>query len=1049
MPDSTKAPATEALNTKDCDSIIPDFETVKRFLTRIDGAFNVKRGFNFVGEKGTATEGKPQEQFWTFTELKSKLQGLQLDGRAGFFFVNQSTTKGTTAKHITGLNTWVADVDFKSAKGYDKVTNPEPFTLEELLALLPVKPHLVVFTGHGYHLYFLAAPDTPIETRRDIQKRIASILSDFGADKASLHLLRMPGTFNRKENGWKPVKLVLEADHPRYTLEEMSAAFPELPKHEKKSVKPGKLPELTFEADLDTDGYTQQEVYEMTLHYVETAARGASDGNRHNTLNDLMPTICGRNLSYNQMLFCVTRFNELTGHETDEARKQLDDAIKANPGWIPNLPKRKKGLKRLNTRFKPLPNRLNELDTVRAEIKAKIGSILDAPTGKNHLIKVTVGVGKTQAVIQDLRGRLISPETWPKKPDGTDAQILVCVDTKEQAQAFKTELQRDLVFENDPPIYEGRNSKNCWEHSKIAGSSLPGKYCITCIHNPISLNYSGYCCPYQAKKIDVKPQKLIITPKAALLTDEVTEWGDILIIDEDLSQYLYQQEQYDEKRLRAYIELLTLHQGTGEAIDWINRLIADMQATPKNADRIPRYKMPELGPELIEQVEAFSGNELDDLTWKKADRFFSLLNGNYQLRITHSNILLTREAVNNALILDSKTVINLDATPRECLLKPLDFEVTSFETKQNLEYYQLRNAKLTKRDLQNETRRKAYLSYISALQARYGNDLVVFTHKAFADETRATGTETGEYRVHSRGLNKYKDKRIMVMLSSYRENVGSNRDIAKVMNVNPDTLYRETNDAEMLQTIGRLRGVNSAQKKHVVILSSEQLPLDAKASDLNMDGQGLRMEFFIPETRTIIREGQNESYNNSCMTSNGESNSPSQFQPNIDSVLAQNNVKACKLAVFIQECLDTLGFFHPELLTGGSHFKRLVSAPEMSKRTYSRQMSKAKKLLSLVPCKLSLSEHSMLSVYGSPEAARKHLLSNEAPLVAAPEKFEDAAQQKLFSLWWEHGRHEDANGLPQIPYAAPLPSDLATYAVQHEGLLTVHDVFLAASFNAP
>lgn len=1045
MPDCTKPPMHGGSDNDVTTPIIPDFEIIKHFLTRIDGAFDVKRGFNFVGEKGTVTAGKAQEQFWTFSELKSKLTALQKQGRAGFFFVNQSDTKGTTAKHITGLNTWVADVDFKSAKGYDKETNPEPFTLQELLAALPLAPHMVVFTGHGYHLYFLAAPDSPIDTRRDIQKRIAAKLETFGADKASLHLLRMPSTFNRKENGWKPVQLVHNAQHERYTIDEISAAFPEIQKPKKKSVT-SKLPQINWGMDLYTDGDTQQDLYERTLRYVETAARGASDGNRHTTLNGLMPIICGADFSYSQMLWLVTRFNDLSGHDTNEAVRQLNDAIKANLGWISKLknsrPNRK--LQRLNTRLKPLPNRLGELDAIRSELKSKISGIMDAPTGMNHLIKVTVGVGKTRAVINDLRSRLLNPETWPKKPDGTEAQVLVCVDTKEQAKAFKDQLQRDIFFENDTPINEGRNSDNCWEHDKIAGSRLSGKYCITCIHNPRSGNYSGYSCPYMAKRIKVRPQKLIITPKAALLTDEYTEWGDILIIDEDVSQYLYQQEQYDEKRLRAYIELLSLHGGTGEAINWINTLIEDMNGMGRYEDKVPRYKMPELSPELIEQVESFSGNEMDMTTWKKADSFLSMLNGNYRLRVKHNHILVTREAVSNALILDNKTVINLDATPRECMLKPLDFEVTSFETKQNIEYYQFRTAKLTKRDLQNDTTREHYIAYIAELQRLYGNDLVAFTHKAFADEIRANETETGEYRVHSRGLNKYEKKRIMVTLGSYRENIGSVKDQAHVMGVDYRTLLRETDDAEMMQVVGRLRGVNAIQKKYVVILSSEQLPLDSPAHDLELEGGGLKTDFYIPETLTTSQEGHTLPYKNIDMNEAGLVTVNTGFQTFKVTQQTKKAEKTCKLTLFIQECLDTHGFFHPELIFGGSYFAPLGSAPDISFRTYKRRIKEVVKLGGLEVSTLDVGHIRPLSVYGSPDAASQHLLK---PVESVPQKFTDTAKQELFSLWWTTGRYEDSDGMPLILSSEPLPDALSDYVEPHNNIWRVHDMFLAADFS--
>ena len=106
--------------------------------------------------------------------------------------------KGTKDAIVQIPAVW-GDIDFKDI-ARDEV--------ERRIAVFPVKPSIVVSSGHGLHLYWIL--DNPskigdIQKIEDINKRL---VNHFGGDKGSAdaaHILRLPGTYNHKYN---PPRLV-------------------------------------------------------------------------------------------------------------------------------------------------------------------------------------------------------------------------------------------------------------------------------------------------------------------------------------------------------------------------------------------------------------------------------------------------------------------------------------------------------------------------------------------------------------------------------------------------------------------------------------------------------------------------------------------------------------------------------------------------------------------------------------------------------------------------------------------------------------------------
>lgn len=106
--------------------------------------------------------------------------------------------------------------------------------LKQLLDL-PCHPSMLVWTGGGWHAYWLLVRPAEIPEELDytelVMRRIA-----VGLDSDPVHdrsrIMRVPGTFNYKYGEWHPVKLELYEPERRYEfdqLQEMAESLPDAP----------------------------------------------------------------------------------------------------------------------------------------------------------------------------------------------------------------------------------------------------------------------------------------------------------------------------------------------------------------------------------------------------------------------------------------------------------------------------------------------------------------------------------------------------------------------------------------------------------------------------------------------------------------------------------------------------------------------------------------------------------------------------------------------------------------------------------------------------
>jgi hypothetical protein len=110
---------------------------------------------------------------------------------------------------IPGL--WV-DIDFKDLPNGD----------EDAIALIekfPLKPSLVVWSGHGLHLYWLF--HDPVPASLEIECYLKGIAKELCADPAAAeisHVMRIPGTYNYKNKDNVVAAKIMEVNDLRYTI---------------------------------------------------------------------------------------------------------------------------------------------------------------------------------------------------------------------------------------------------------------------------------------------------------------------------------------------------------------------------------------------------------------------------------------------------------------------------------------------------------------------------------------------------------------------------------------------------------------------------------------------------------------------------------------------------------------------------------------------------------------------------------------------------------------------------------------------------------------
>jgi len=250
-------------------------------------------------------------------ELHQELDRLNRLGAGVFVTINQ--TDGCRKKaNIRALRGWWADLDDKAAQ---RALN---------LAQLHPAPTMVVESGHGLHLYWIAPVAMPCgddpfrRASHEAELRvIATALGLFGADRAVCdvsRVMRLPGFFNRKK---APFPLVRWASKPCAYVgrEAIQRSFPS------EIVEVSRQDKTKFCGD---QVFGAQEVLKRAECYLDKlpAAVQGQNGSR-TTFNTALKLMGGFDLSEDETFFLMEgRFNPrcVPPWSLPELRKKVRDA---------------------------------------------------------------------------------------------------------------------------------------------------------------------------------------------------------------------------------------------------------------------------------------------------------------------------------------------------------------------------------------------------------------------------------------------------------------------------------------------------------------------------------------------------------------------------------------------------------------------------------------------------------------------------------------------------------------------------------------------------
>ena len=182
-----------------------------------------------------------------------------------------------------------ADLDFKN------ITLPRQ-RIECVLDSLPLRPQLVVFSGHGLHAYWLLdqallATDYNKAHVEHLLKKLAALLAGDPQVCEAARLMRLPGSHNTKFASWVEVT-VNKQRRGRYSLKQLeiwlaSDTYPRLNRRARQT-RPDN-PWLTF-----AEQYSAPAPLDVEQRLTEMQHHGPGDSSIHNTQRSVTAALLSR-----------------------------------------------------------------------------------------------------------------------------------------------------------------------------------------------------------------------------------------------------------------------------------------------------------------------------------------------------------------------------------------------------------------------------------------------------------------------------------------------------------------------------------------------------------------------------------------------------------------------------------------------------------------------------------------------------------------------------------------------------------------------------------
>lgn len=493
----------------------------------------------------------------------------------------------------------------------------------------------------------------------------------------------------------------------------------------------------------------------------------------------------------------------------------------------------------------------------------KANEILNSKEAALHVIKATVGGGKTTSYINaineaqnsgnwfKIKQNYKTATGWASKE--RDARVLWLTD--DNYELLKETYNR---FDIKPDMMMGRSEDESSKFYCIEKDSSEGESFIDMVgrsHRSIMDVVCKQCpllkekkCTYinETSRIMEKSKFVIGVKKTFLNRSKRLEEFDIIIIDESLTDYIYETKNISLSDIDFHLDLinyarkdaffqsevrkrsLDLHEmqleylkTEIESADCSETIEFDFEFSMDKAYH-DHYKNYSEAPNIMKS--RFPKDFIEDLPKSK-------------LFIKDRSLIMNVPAYNIINTLKDKLVINLDATPS---LKKLsvfkELNVHEYKFKEYMTIYQTQNIYGSKRSVeQKDTDR-----FLSAIEAIYRKDpekrTVVLSTKNFCDILKKYMVEhdfyvdCGWYGNHTRGFNKFSSADNLVLVGNYCRNLDFMDMQQKTLDyigvrVSLEDLIEEDTINEMVQAIGRGRGVRRKDNPlDVFVLSSRNLP---------------------------------------------------------------------------------------------------------------------------------------------------------------------------------------------------------------------------------
>lgn len=488
-----------------------------------------------------------------------------------------------------------------------------------------------------------------------------------------------------------------------------------------------------------------------------------------------------------------------------------------------------------------------------SQVEKDMRSIVDNPNGKLNLFKVTVGGGKTYSAIKIINEKLKSGNWFYK--DGKPMRVLwLCDDNydllEETEKEFYIPPTRLMGRSDDPQSRFYCREKVLVDEAGQTNHNIIQSVCLKCPWQEE--------CEYLLNSRDVlKKEKFVIGVKSSFFNESKRlDEFDLIFIDESISDSLYKTVELTKEDVENHISALNNDQNQHNYCDaksnsiemtemYLSFLMTQIEEWEYKSQALNSEDFPPVN--ITETLRAIDGMETGYENKKQFNDdgesfFLKKFIGdvkNAQVYVYKGGIFIDIPQNNMIEQLRSKTVINLDATPRLSKMNVIsnNIKIHEYKVEEHQNIFQITNLKGSKGQLMGDKYQQTFLECIKEIATRIpGQKTVVLAIKSFADVVLEYARrenfyiEVGWYGNHTRGFNKFKDADNIILAGNYCRNLDYMRMQVETLNamganVTLEDLITEDTYNEMIQAAGRGRATRRTEENKLNLFLLTSTPM--------------------------------------------------------------------------------------------------------------------------------------------------------------------------------------------------------------------------------